>query len=157
MSDIIANASKGMDESFHLVEHAIDDYRKFGEGIVCLPMRESFTQVAGDNALNSLIDFYDALAGAGAQRHTDRKAKKHRGNQTKRERPTEDACDLTDFVDISSKHQHVAVRQTSRDQADRLLLSTNFVYPVDHSALYRIVGLKIGWQAFKVTSDPAAV
>ena len=90
MGDVIANACKRMDESFHLVEHAIDYRRKFGEGIVGLPMRESFTQVAGDNALNSLIDFYDALAGTGAQRHTDRKAKKHRGNQTKRECPTND-------------------------------------------------------------------
>src|SRR5712671_3767442 len=113
-------------------------------------MRESFTQVAGDNAPHSLVDLYDALPGMGAQRHTDRKTKKHGGNQTKRERPTNDAFDLAEFVDISSKHQHVAVRQSSRDQADRLLLSTTFVYPADHSALYRIVGLKIGWQAFQV-------
>ena len=42
-------------------------------------------------------------------------------------------------------------------KADRLLLPITFVYPVDHSALYRIVGLKIGWQAFQVTRDPAAV
>src|SRR5712672_2113444 len=120
-------------------------------------MRESFTQVAGDNALNSLVDLYDALPGTGAQRHTDRKAKKHGGNQTKRERLTNDACDLADFVDISSKHQHVAVRQIPRDQADRLPLSTTLVYPVDHSALHGIIGLKIGWQALQVTCDPAAV
>src|SRR5467141_2445236 len=157
MSYAIANTCKGVDESFHLVEHAIDYRRKFGEGIVGLSMRESFMQVAGDNALNSLIDLYDALAGTGAQRHTDRKAKKHRGNQTKRERPTDDACDLLDFVDISSKHQHVAVRQIPRDQADRLFLPTAFVYPVDHSAPCRVIGLQIGWQPFQVTCDPAAV
>jgi hypothetical protein len=120
-------------------------------------MRESFTQVAGDNALNSLVDLYDALPGTGAQRHTDRKAEKHGGNQTKRERLTNDVCDLADFVDISSKHQHVAVRQIPRDQANRLPLSTTLVYPVGHSALYGIIGPKIGWQAIKVTCNPAAV
>jgi hypothetical protein len=45
-----------MDESFHLVEHAIDYRRKFGEGIVGLSMREALTQVARDDALNSLVD-----------------------------------------------------------------------------------------------------
>jgi hypothetical protein len=38
--------------------------------------------------------------------------------QTKRERPTNDACDRHDVIGISSNHQHVAVRQTSRDLAD---------------------------------------
>ncbi len=114
-------------------------------------------QVAGDDALNSLVDLNDTLPGTSAQRHTDHKAKKQSGNQTKRERPTNDACDLADFIDISSNHQHVAIGQTSRDQADRLFLPTTFVYPVDHSALYRTIGLKIGWQALQVTRDPAAV
>src|ERR1700737_4088368 len=145
MSDVIANACKGVDESFHLVEHAIDHHRKFGEGIVGLPMRESFAQVAGDNALNSLVDLYDALPGTGAQRHTDRKAKKHGGNQTKRERLANDACDFADFADISANPQPVPVRQIPRDQADRLPLSATLVYPVDHSALYGIIGPKIGW------------
>src|SRR3977135_3044894 len=157
MSDVIANACKGVDESFHLVEHAIDYQRKFGEGIVGLSMRESFTQVAGDNALNSLVDLNDTLTGTSAQCHTDRKAKKHSGNQTKRERPTNDAGDLPDLIHISSDHQHVAVRQTSRDQANFLFLPTTSVYPVDHSALCRVIGLKTGWQAFQVPCDPAAV
>ena len=157
MSDIIANACKGVDETFHLVEHAIDYHRKFGKGIVDLPKRESLTQVAGDNALNSLVDLYDALPGTGAQRQTDRKAKKHGGNQTKRERLTNDVRDLADFVDISSKRQHVAVRQIPRDQADRLPLSATLVYPVNNSALYGIIGPKIGRQAIEVACDPAAV
>jgi hypothetical protein len=103
------------------------------------------------SALNSLVDLYDALPGTGAQRHADCKTKKHGGNQTKRERPTDDACDLPDFVDISSDDQHVAARQTSRDQANRLFLPTAFVYPVDHSAPCRVIGLQIGWQPFQVT------
>src|ERR1700694_805501 len=120
-------------------------------------MWESFAQVTGDDALHPLVDLYYALPGTSAHRHTDRKAKKHSGNQTKRERPTNDACDLPHFIDISSNHQHVAVRQASRDQTDCLFLPTTFVYPVDHSALYRIIDLKIGRQAFQVARDPAAV
>jgi hypothetical protein len=116
-----------MDESFHLVEHAIDNHRKLGEGIVGVPMREPFMQVASDDALYPLVDLDDTFPGTSAQRHTDRKAKKHSGNQTKRERPTDDACDLADFIDISPNHQRVAVRQIMRDQADRLFLSTTFV------------------------------
>jgi hypothetical protein len=73
-----------VDESFHLVEHAIDYHRKSGEGIVDLPMRESFPQIAGNNALNSLVDLDDTPLGTSAHQHTDRKTKKHSGNQTER-------------------------------------------------------------------------
>ncbi len=157
MRDVIAYASKGVDESLHLVEHAIDDHCKPGEGIVGVPMRETFMQVAGDDALNSLVDLYDTPAGTSAQRHTDRKAGNHSGNQAKRKRPANDACDLPYFIDISSNHQHVVVRQTSRDQADCLFRQASFVDPVDHSALYRIISLETGWQAFQVSRDPAPV
>src|ERR1700730_15757764 len=120
MSYVVANACKGVDESFHLVEHAVDYHRKVGERIVDLPMRKALMQVASDDALNLLVDLQDALPGTSAQRHTDCKAKKHSGNQTKRERPTHNACDLPDFIDIASNHQHVAARQASRDHAHGL-------------------------------------
>src|ERR1700694_4962251 len=116
-------------------------------------MWESFAQVTGDDALHPLVDLYYALPGTSAHRHTDRKAKKHSGKQTKRERPTNDACDLPDFIDISSNHQHVAVRQTSRDQADGLFLWTSFVDAIDVSALYNVTDLEIVRQAFQVTRD----
>src|SRR6266436_9724932 len=157
MRYVIADASKGVDKRFHLVEHAVDAHCEFGEGIVAVPMREPFTQIAGDDALYPLVDLDDAVTGSSTQGYADRKAKHHSGNQAKRERPTNDACDLPDFFDVSSNHQHVAVRQTSRDQADRLFLPASFVDPVDDSALYRIVVPEIGWQAFQVTRDPAAV
>src|SRR6202171_6717134 len=99
MRYVIADARKVMDESFHLVEHAIDDHRKFGEGIVGVPMRKSFMQVAGNDALYPLVDLNDTFPGASAQRHAHREAKQHSGNQTKRERPANDACDLPDFID----------------------------------------------------------
>src|SRR6266446_6488830 len=157
MRYVIADACKGVDESFHLVEHAVDAHGEFGEGIVAVPMREPFAQIAGDDALHPRVDLDDAVTGSSAQGYTDRKAKQHGGDQAKRERPTNDTCDLPDFIDVSSNHQHVAVRQTSRDQADRLLLPAVLVDPVDDSALYRIVVPEIGWQAFQVTRDPAAV
>src|ERR1700675_3354782 len=157
MRYVIADACKRADESFHLIEHGIDDHRECGEGIVGLLTRESLTQVAGDDALNPYVDLNDTSPDTRAQRHTNRNAKKHSGNQTKRQRLTNDARDRTNFIDISPDHQHVAVRQTSRDQANRLSLPTTFVYPVDHSALHRIIGLEIGWEAFQVTHDLAAV
>src|SRR5258708_35614371 len=51
----------------------------------------------------------------------------------------------------------VAVWERSRGQANRLFLSAAFVCPVDHSALYRTIGLNIEWQAVQVTCDPAAI
>jgi hypothetical protein len=53
-------------------------------------------ELAGDDALNSLVDFYDTFAGTRIQGHADRKAKKHRGNKTKHERPTNDAGNLVE-------------------------------------------------------------
>jgi hypothetical protein len=120
-------------------------------------MRESFAQIAGNDALNALVDLDNTLAGTSAQYHTDRKAKKHGGNHTERKRPANDVCDLGDFVDISSDRQHVAIRQPSRDQADRLSFRSTFVRPVDHSALYGVTDLEIGRQIFQVTQNPAAV
>jgi hypothetical protein len=72
-------------------------------------MRESFTQVAGDNALYPLVDFNDSPAGTNVQRYADRKAKKYRRKETKRERPSDDVSDLRDIVDVPSDHKHVAV------------------------------------------------
>src|ERR1700675_576171 len=155
MRYVVAHACKRVDESFHLVEHAVDYHRKCGEGIVGLPMRESFAQVSGDDALYPLIDLNDTLTGTSAQSDTDRKAEKHSGNQTKRHRRTNDARNLLHFIDITPYHQHVAVRQTSCDQANRLFLPITFVYPVDYSALYRVIDLMIGWQAFQVIRHPA--
>src|SRR5438876_10244806 len=100
-------------------------------------MREALAQVTGDDALNPLIDLDDTFPGTSVQRPADPKAKKRGGNHAKRERTTNDARDLRDFVDISSNHQHVAVRQTSRDQADRLFLPAIFVQPVRLGALCR--------------------
>src|SRR6202795_87595 len=45
MRYVIADACQRVDERFHLVEHAVDYHRKFGEGIVGLPMRESFPRL----------------------------------------------------------------------------------------------------------------
>src|ERR1700730_5333151 len=105
MRYVVADACRRVDESVHLVEHGVDYHRKFGEGIVGLPVREAFMQVAGDDALYPLVDLNDAFASISAQRHTDRKAKKQSGNQAKRQRLTNDARDLPDFIDISPDHQ----------------------------------------------------
>src|ERR1700730_4677116 len=102
MRDVAAEACKGVDESFHLVEHAIDYHGKPGERIVGVPMRESFTQVAGDDALYPLVNLNYSRVGARVQLRTGRQAKKHAGNHTKHERPANDARDLPDFIDISS-------------------------------------------------------
>jgi hypothetical protein len=96
MRYVIADTCKGVDESLHLIEHITDDRRKFGEGIVGLLTRESFTQVAGDDALSPFVDLNDTPTGTSAQRHADRKTEKHSGNQTKRQRLTNDARDRTD-------------------------------------------------------------
>ena len=157
MGDVAADACEGLDESFHLVEHTVDDRRQPGEGVVGVSMRQSFAQVAGDNALNALVDLDDTLAGSSAQYHTDRQAKKQGGNHTKGERPANDVCDLSDFVDIPSDGQHVAIRQPSRDQADRLSFRSGIVCPVDRGAVYNVIGLEVGRQIFQVTRDTAAV
>ena len=76
-------------------------------------MRESFPQVASDNALNSLVDLHNALPGAGAQRHTDRKTKKHGGNQTKRKRPTKNIQALLDHIGTSGRPDLLGIASSS--------------------------------------------
>jgi hypothetical protein len=142
MRYVIADASEGLDKGFHLVEHAVDYYGKSGEGIVGLAIRESFTQVAGNDALYPLVDLNDTTPGASVQRHTYGKAKKHGGKQTKRDRYTLHEGDLPDFIDVSPDRQYVAVRQASRDQADGLFLPASFVDPVDDDALHFIIDLQ---------------
>jgi hypothetical protein len=83
-------------------------------------MRETFAQVAGNDALNALVDLDDALAGTSVQYHAGRKAKEHGRNDTKRECSANDVSDLGDFVVIPSDRQDIAIRQLSRDQSDRL-------------------------------------
>jgi len=120
-------------------------------------MREPFTQVAGDDALHPLVDLEDTPSSPGAQRQADRKAKKDGGKQAARERPANNACDLLNFVGISSDHQYVAIGQTSRDQAGRLFLSTASVYPDDYGVLCCAFHLETGWLAFHIARDPAAI
>jgi len=90
--------------SFHLVEHTIDYHRKLGEGIVGCPMRQPFTKIAGNDALNSLVYLYNTAAGSGPQRQTDRKANRHSGNQAKRKRAHNGAWDILYLIGISSNH-----------------------------------------------------
>ena len=157
MRYVIADTCKGVDESFHLIEHAIDDHRECGEGIVGRSMRESFTQVAGDDALNPYVDLHDTLWVRALSATPTVRQREHGGISDQARAPDQRRARSRDFIDISPDHQHVAVRQTSRDQADRLFLPATFVDPVDHSALHRIIGLEIGWEAFQITCDPAAV
>jgi hypothetical protein len=56
MRYVIADTCDGMDESFHLVEHAIDDHCEFGEEIVGRTMRKPSVQVACDDQLDRLFD-----------------------------------------------------------------------------------------------------
>ncbi|KRR03349.1 hypothetical protein CP49_09975 [Bradyrhizobium valentinum] len=120
-------------------------------------MRDSFTQVAGDNALYPLVDFNDSPAGASVQHYADREAKKYRRKQTKCDRPFNDVRDLRDIIDVSSDQKQVTVRQPSRDQADSLFFPATFVSPVDRSVLYRVVGFKIWRQVFQIARNPAAI
>jgi hypothetical protein len=157
MRDVMTDARKRLDESFHLVEHAVDDHRKFGEGIIRAPKREPLAQVTGDNALHPFVDLHDPLSGTRVQRHTHSNTKEKRGNQPECQRTANDACNLLDLIGISSDHQHRAIRQAARDQAGRLLQhSAASVDPMDHGILCRTVHLEIGWQPLHIAGDSVA-
>jgi len=99
-----------------------------------------------------LVDLDDRSRARALKLHR-RKAKQQGGNQPSASaRPT--TVRSPDFIDVSSNHEHVAVRQTSRNQADRLVLPATFGRSVDDGALYRIVVLN-RWQAFQVTARSA--
>src|ERR1700744_2912797 len=157
MRDVVADTGEGLNERFHLVEHSVDYFGKIGEGIVAVPVRQPFTQIAGDDTLHPLVDFDDTSAGTSAQRPADGETKKGAGKQTQRERITQYPRDLPDLIDVSPDHKHVAILQSPRDQARRLLLPSIPVRPVDHSGLRRVIDPKIGRQLFQVTGDPAAI
>ena len=80
MRDIVADPCQRFDEALHLVEHAVDDDGELAEGIITVSVRQSFTQVTGDDALDALVNLHDTPAGSGIQRHADHKAKQHGGN-----------------------------------------------------------------------------
>ena len=65
---------------------AVDDGRKPGKWLINVPMREPLAEIAGDDALNALIDLFDALLRAQAEPGSGHQAKAKCRKKTERER-----------------------------------------------------------------------
>jgi hypothetical protein len=120
-------------------------------------VRKPLAQIAGDDALNPLVDLLDPPLGAHAQPGAGQQAKAKARQQTEPERLTDDMGDLLGLVDIAPEHQHVAVSHAPRDRPDHLVDLAVLIRLDDLGALRCGVDAQIGWQALKIAGDPVTV
>ena len=125
VGDVVADAGERVDHRFHFIEHAVDDDGELRERLVDITVRKPFAQVAGDDALDPLVDLFDPLLGAHAQPRAGQQAQEKRRQQAQRERLTDDVGDLPRFVDLTSDHQRVAAWHSSGDRADDVNLPSS--------------------------------
>ena len=131
--------------------------KRNGRKIDPCAVRKPLPQIAGDDALNPLIDFLDALLGAYAQPCAGQQAKAKGRQQTQRQRLTDDMGDFAGLIDISSEDEDVAISHAPRDRTDSLKFATFSVCPDDIGALRGCVDPQMRWQAFQITGYPVTV
>jgi hypothetical protein len=146
-----------MDHRFHFIEHAIDDDREPRERLVDGTVRQSLAEIAGDDALNPLVDVLDPPLGAHAQPGAGQQAKKKGGQQTQQQRLADDMRDFPGFIDIPPNHQHVAVVHAPGDRTDDLVFPAVSIHPDDVGALRRGVDPQIGRQAVDIAGNSVTV
>ena len=157
MGDVVAHAGERVDHRFHLIEHAVDDDGKLRERLVDIAVRKPFAQVAGDDALDPLVDLFDPLLGAHAEPRARQQAQAECRQQTQRERLADDVGDLPRLVDVAPDHQHVAILQPPADRADYLIAAIRLIHSGDPRSLHRRVDIKAGRQTLHVAGDPVPV
>src|SRR6202035_2058918 len=92
-----------------------------------------------------------------AQPRAGQQAKKEGGQQSQRERLTDDMGDLAGFVDISPDDQHIAVRHAPRDRTDKLVDAAAAIRSDDIGALNGSIDPQLRRKAFQIAGEPAAV
>src|SRR6202041_1852168 len=118
VSDIVAASGKRMAPRFHLVEHAVDDDRELRKRLVDGAIRKPLAQIAGDDALNPLVDLFDAPLRPPAQPRAGKQAKTKTRQQAQRHRQADDMGNLVGFVDFASHYQDIAIWHAPCDGAD---------------------------------------
>src|SRR6516225_4264797 len=98
MRYVVADAGQRVDHGFHLIEHAVDNSCKPGKRLVDIPMWKTFAEIAGDNALNALIDLLDTPLRAQAEPRAGQQAKTKCREQTKHERLAHHMRDFSGLV-----------------------------------------------------------
>ncbi|OIQ67839.1 hypothetical protein GALL_505810 [mine drainage metagenome] len=122
VGDIVTNTGERVDHRFHFIEHAVDDDREFRERLIDVAMRKPLAQIAGDDALNPLVDLFDAILRAHAQPRAGEQAKTEARQQAQHERHTDDMGNFIGFIDFPPHHQHLTARRAPRDRADDVFL-----------------------------------
>ncbi len=120
-------------------------------------MRKPLAEIAGDDALNPLIDFGDPLLRAQAKPCAGQHAQAKRRQQTQCQRLTDDMGNLPGLVDLSSDDQRVAIGHAPRDRANHARVSTGRNRPDDRDTLDRAIHRKPGRNLFEITRYPAAI
>jgi hypothetical protein len=159
MGDVVADAFERMDHRLHFIEHAVDDDREPGKRLVDVAIRQPLAQIAGDDALDPLVDLLDALLGAHAQPRAGQQAKQKGGQQAERQRLADDVGDLARLVDFPADHQRVAIGHAAGDRADHAPLLTGRKRPDDRHVPDDIVHPEFGRNPFEIARDspPAGI
>jgi len=79
-----------VDHRFHFIKHAVDDGGEPGKRLIDVTVWKPLAQIAGDDALDPLIDLLDPLLGTHAQPSASQQAQAKRRQQTQRQRLTDD-------------------------------------------------------------------
>ena len=147
-----------VDHRFHFIEHAIDDGGELRKRLIDVTVWKPLAQIAGDDALDPLVDLFDALLGAHAQPRAGQQAQAaKRRQQTQRQRLTDDMGNFPGFVDLASDHQRVAIRHSPGDRADHVGVPTGWTRPDNRNALDQIVHLEFGRKLFQIARYPVAI
>ena len=157
MGDVVADAFERVDHRLHFVEHAVDDDREPGKRLVDVTVWQPLAQIAGDDALDPLVDLLDALLGPHAQPRACQQAKQEGRQQAERQRLTDDMGDLARLVDLASDHQRIAIGHAPGDRPDHAPLLPGRRRPDDRDAPDDIVHLQFRRNPFEIACDPAAV
>src|SRR6202023_4147755 len=125
--------------------------------LIHVTVRKPLAQITGDDALNPLVDLFDAFLGAHAQPPAGQQTKTKARQETERERLTDDVRDFAGLIDLSAKDEHVTVSHAPTDRADDLGFAAVAIHPDDVRALRRGVDPKMRRQAFQIAGNPVAV
>ena len=137
VGDVVADAGQRMDHRFHFVEHAVDDAGEPRERLVDIPVRKPLAQVAGDDALDPLVDLLDASSGheRSARRRPAARSRTPAAGQAPA--PADDPGDFPGLVDVASDHQYIAVIKAPCDGPDQWSVGLLVVGPRHPHALHR--------------------
>src|SRR4029077_21261986 len=156
MRDVVADTGYFADQRFNIAKHSIDANGQLVERITASARWQALTQITGNDALDSSIDFRDSILSTLAQYHSDDHRQHKCRQQSQNKCLPDDVRDLDDLVDVAADHKDMAVWQEVRNNPHSLKLAAAAVEAKDRDA-GRDFRPQPGRQTFNIALNVAAV